>query len=191
MREGFIKKVLLTALIFLSFFTSGYKKLDVFTIDAAKNAYWHNNLGLNYMKERCYYAAIQEFKIAISLAPNTQASAVYYNNIGDAYMAIGYPNMARQPYEDAVKQFGLNFQYYQDLVKCYKALGLIPEKISEYSSGENPLNKVMLGLLYVESGNLQRGIIILDEFVMSEPDLMITPAIKQYIKEPVKKINSL
>lgn len=148
-------------------------------------------MGLRYMNEHCYYAAIQEFKIAISLNPNTQATAVYYNNIGDAYMEIGYPDMAQQPYEDAIKQYSLNFQYYQDLVKCYKALNIIPAKISEYSSGENVLNKVMLGLLYIESGDVKRGIIILDEFAMSEPDLLITPAVKYYLKQSIKNLNNL
>ena len=128
-----MKKALLISLIFLSFITSGYRKPEVYTIDATKNAYIHNNLGLRYMNERCYYAAIQEFKIAISLNPDTQATASYYNNIGDAYMKIGYPDWARDPYEQAVKQFSLNFQYYQDLAKCYKALGLVPSKIKEYS----------------------------------------------------------
>ncbi len=49
----------------------------------------------------------------------------------------------------------------------------------------------MLGLLYIENGDLKRGVIILDEFTMKEPDLLITPAVKQYVKETVKKINSL
>ncbi len=186
-----MRKLALISLIFLSLLTSGYRKPEVYTIDATKNAYFHNNLGLRYMNERCYYAAIQEFKIAISLNPNTQATAVYYNNIADAYMEIGYPNMAQQPYEDAIKQYSLNLQYYQDLVKCYKALNIIPAKISEYSGGENPLNKVMLGLLYIESGDLKRGIIILDEFTMSEPDLLITHAVKQYVKQTVKILNNL
>lgn len=185
-----MKKIIIL-LIFTSFLVSGYKKPEVTVIDATKNAYFHNNLGLNYMNERCYYAAIQEFKIAISLNPNTQATAVYYNNIGDAYMLIGYPNMAQQPYEDAVNQYSLNFQYYEDLVKCYGKLGLIPAKIAEYSKAGNPLNKVMLGLLYIEKGDLKRGVIILDEFTMSEPDLLITTAVKQYIKDTVNKINSL
>lgn len=184
-----MKKILLILLLFLSILTSGYRKPDVYVIDATKNAYLHNNMGLRYMNEHCYYAAIQEFKIAISLNPNTQATAVYYKNIGDAYMAIGYPDMARQPYEDAVKQYSLNLQYYKDLVKCYKALGLVNSKIKEYSKDGNALNKVMLGLLYIENGNLKRGIIILDEFAMSEPDLIITPAVKQYIKEIIKEIN--
>ena len=106
-------------------------------------------------------------------------------------MKIGYPDMARQPYEDAVKQYSLNFKYYKDLARCYKDLGLVNAKIKEYSSDKNALNRVMLGLLYIESGNLKRGIIILDEFTMSEPDLLITPAVKQYIKDKVKEINDL
>ena len=186
-----MKKLAVIPLICLSFFVSGYKTLDTFVIDATKNAYFHNNLGLNYLKEHCYYAAIQEFKIAISLNPNTQATAVYYSNIGDAYMAIGYPDMALQPYEDAIKQYSLNLKYYQNLAKCYKELNKIPEKIQEYSNPENPLNKVMLGILYIESGDLKRGTIILDEFVNTEPDLLITPAVRQYIKETVNKINAV
>ena len=184
-----MKNLIIILLISLSFIASGYRKPDVYVIDATKNAYIHNNLGLRYMNEQCYYAAIQEFKIAISLNPNTQATAVYYNNIGDAYMAIGYPNLAQQPYEDAIKQFGLNLQYYQDLAKCYKSLGLISEKIKVYSSADNPLNKILLGVLYIENGNKKRGITILDEFTASEPDLLITPAIKQYTKNIVKEMN--
>lgn len=182
------KNLVLFLLILLSFLTSAYKKPDVYVIEAAKNAYLHNNIGLQYMSEHCYYAAIQEFKIAISLNPNTQATAVYYNNIGDAYMKIGYPDMAQQPYEDAIKQYSLNLQYYQDLAKCYKALDLIDEKIGFYSDEENPLNKVMVGLLYIESSDTKRGIIILDEFAMTEPDLLITPAVRLYLKELVKEL---
>ena len=183
-----MKKLLTLSLICLSFITSGYKKPDVYKIDATKNGYIHNNRGLMYMSERCYYAAIQEFKIAISLNPDTQATSVYYNNIGDAYMIIGYPDYAQDAYERAIHQYSLNFQYYQDLAKCYKALNIIPSKIREYSSRENPLNRVMLGLLYIESGDLKRGIIILDEFAMSEPDLLITRSIKEYLREKTKEL---
>ena len=63
-------------------------------------------------------------------------------------------------------------------------------KINEYSQEGSPLNKIMLGLLYVESGDIRRGIIILDEFTMSEPDLIITTAVKAYIKQMVDQINS-
>ncbi len=185
-----MKKIFVLSLLFLAILTSAYRKPETFVIDATKNAYFHNNVGLTYMKEHCYYAAIQEFKIAISLNPNTQATAVYYSNIGDAYMEIGYPDMAQQPYEDAIKQYSLNLKYYQNLAKCYKKLNKIPAKIKEYSNPENPLNKVMLGVLYIENGDLKRGTTILDNFVNSEPDLLITPAIKEYIKETVNTLNS-
>ena len=79
-----IKKIFITILLIsAAFVVSGYKKPHTYTIDAEKNAYFHNNLGLNYIEDKYYYAAIQEFKIAISLVPDTQASAVYYNNLGD------------------------------------------------------------------------------------------------------------
>ena len=138
-----------------------------------------------YVNEKCYYAAIQEYKIAISLNPNTQATAVYYNNLGEVYLIIGYPDYALDCFERALKQFSLNFKYYKNLAKTYKALGTLDAQITKYSDNSNPLNKVMLGVLYAEKGETRRAITILDEFCMSEPDLIITPSIKNYIKELV------
>ena len=178
-----MKKVLALTILFLAFLTSGYKKPDVYEIDAAKNAYSHNNMGLIYVDEKCYYAAIQEFKIAISLNPNTQATAVYYNNLGETYIKIGYPDYALDCFERALKQYSLNFKYYQNLAETYKLLNMLDKKIAEYSDGKNPLNRVMLGLLYEKSGNVKRAITILDDFAMSEPDLIITIAVKKHLKE--------
>ncbi|MBQ8168494.1 tetratricopeptide repeat protein [bacterium] len=181
-----MKKFLIVSLIFLSVMTSAYKKPDVYVIDAQKNAYIHNNLGLTYVDEKCYYAAIQEFKIAISLNPNTQATAVYYNNLGEVYLTIGYPDFALDCFERALTQFSLNFKYYQNLAKTFKLLGTLDEKIAKYSDESNPLNKVMLGLLYEQKGDTKRAITILDDFVMSEPDLIITPSVKKHIKDLVE-----
>lgn len=180
-----MKRFLTISLISLAILTSAYKKPDVYEIDAEKNAYVHNNLGLMYVNEKCYYAAIQEYKIAISLNPNTQATAVYYNNLGEVYLIIGYPDYALDCFERALKQFSLNFKYYKNLAKTYKALGTLDAQITKYFDNSNPLNKVMLGVLYAEKGETRRAITILDEFCMSEPDLIITPSIKNYIKELV------
>lgn len=180
-----MKKFYLTALIFVAFLTSAYKKPDVYVIDAEKNAYMHNNLGLMYVNEKCYYAAIQEYKIAISLNPNTQATAVYYNNLGEVYLIIGYPDYALDCFKRALTQYSLNFKYYQNLAKTFEALGTVDEQIVKYSDESNPLNKVMLGVLYAQKGETRRAITILDEFCMTEPDLIITPSIKKYIKELV------
>lgn len=162
-----------------------------YVIDPVKNAYYHNNLGVMYVEEKSYYAAIQEFKIAISLNPKTQATAVYLNNLGKVYMEIGYPNLALQCFQDAITQYSLNLEFYENLAKCYKALNMSAEKLKSYQQKqETPLDKVMLGLLYEQSGNKKKAITVLDDFTASEPDLLITPAVKNYIQKIVNDINN-
>ena len=174
-------------MFFILIFTSAYRKPHKYTIDAEKDAFYHNNVGLNYLKDRIYYAAIQEFKIAIQLSPSTQATAIFKSNLGETYNFIGYPDMARVCFEDALKLYGLNFKYYINLADCYVRLGILNTKIKEYSSSSNPYDKIMLGLLYVKSGQVRKGVIILDEFCNEEPDLLITPAVRQYLKEVAAK----
>ncbi len=183
-----MKKIVSLFILFILIFCSGYKKPYKYTIDAGKDAFYHNNVGLNYLKDRIYYAAIQEFKIAIQLSPNTQATAIFKNNLGETYNFIGYPDMARVCFEDAIKLYGLNFKYYINLVDCYKKLGIVNSKIKELSNSENPYDKITLGLLYIQNGETRKGIIILDELCSQEPDLIITGAIKQYLKEVTSKL---
>ncbi len=162
---------------------------STYIIDPEKNAFEHNNMGIIYMEEKCYYAAIQEFKMAISLNPKTQATAVYFNNLGKVYLIIGYPELALDCFQNAVTQYNLNFDFYKNLVDCYERLGQIPQKLEFYKNNNStPFDKIMLGLLYEKTGNIKKAIIVLDEFAISEPNLMITPAIKQYIQELVDKV---
>lgn len=186
-----MKKFFIISLIFLSTIASGYRKPDVPVIDAVKNSNNHNNLGIMYMSERSYYAAIQEFKIAISLNPESQATAVYYTNLGDCYMKIEHPELALDCYERALTLYNLNLNYYINLAKCLIANKLLDKKLEQFSDFTNPYNQLMSGVLYVESGNYQRGITVLDSFTISEPDLIITPAVKSYIRSSVKKMNAL
>ncbi len=159
-----------------------------YTIDAERNAYDHNNKGIMYMEEKFYAAAIQEFKIAISLNPNTQATAVYFTNLGNVYTRIGYPNLALDCFERALKQYNLNFDYYINLAKCYKTLNMATSKLGQYSKRNDQLSKVMVGLLYEQLGNKKKAIIVLDEFAMTEPELIITPSVKQHIQKLVKEL---
>lgn len=178
MKRGLIVLSLLLA----TFIFSGYRRPYAYTIQAEKNAYYHNNVGLNYLQDKYYYAAIQEFKIAISLSPSTQASAVFYNNLGDVYMIIGYPKYAEDCYLNALKLYGLNLQYYINLAKCYKAMNELESKLKSISVTENPYNKILKGLMLIESGDKRNGMIMLDEFCSAEPDLIITSGIKSYLK---------
>lgn len=178
-----MKKIFILFFVFVMFFCSAYKKPHKYVIQAEKDAYYHNNVGLNYLKDRIYYAAIQEFKIAISLSPSTQASAIFYNNLGETYTFIGYPDQAKDCFENAVLLYGLNLKYHINLVKCYKNLGLADAKIKEYNSSEDIFERIRLGLLYVEKEEYRKAVNTLDEICISEPELLITPALKQYIKQ--------
>jgi len=182
-----IKRLLIPFLVLVMVFCSAYRKPYKYTILAEKDAYYHNNLGLNYLNDRAYVPAIQEFKIAISLSPTTQASAIFYNNLGETYTFIGYPEAARICFEDALRFYGLNFKYYKNLINCYISLGIVNSKTEEFKNSENIYDKLKLGLLYAETGQVRKGINILDEFCATEPDLIITPAVKQYIKELIIK----
>lgn len=181
-----IKKFSIIFLLITVLFCSAYRKPYKYTINAEKRAFYHNNLGLNYLRDRIYFAAIQEFKIAISLSPSTQASAIYYNNLGETYNFIGYPDHARDAFEEAIKLYGLNFKYYINLINSYIALNITNSKIDEFSASEVIYDKIKLGILYAETGQIRKGINILDEICANEPDLLITPAIRQYIKEKIK-----
>ena len=162
-----------------------------YVIDPVKNAYYHNNLGVMYVEEQSYYAAIQEFKMAISLNPKTQATAVYFNNLGKVYMTIGYPQLALDCFQNAITQYNLNLEFYENLAKCYKALNMSDGKLKSYQEKtDSPLDKVMLGLLYEQAGDKKKAITVLDDFTASEPDLIITPAIKEYIQKLVNDINN-
>lgn len=183
-----MRRLVSVLLLLIMLFCSGYRKPYKYTIDAGKDAFYHNNVGLNYLKDRIYYAAIQEFKIAIQLSPNTQATAIFKNNLGETYTFIGYPDMARVCFEDAIKLYGLNFKYYLNLAECYKSLGITSSKLKELSGSKNPYDKIILGILYIETGEARKGVIMLDELCMEEPDLLIISAIRQYLKEVTTKL---
>ena len=183
------KSIIISFLLIIFFLTPGYLKPDVYKIDASKNATLHNNLGLNAVEDKNYYSAIEEFSLAIELNPNTQATAVYYNNLGETYMKTGCFKEAQKCFEQAIKQYNFNFLYYQNLTESFKAQKILKQKIEFYEKNESktPLNMVILGLLYVKEGDVKRGIIKLDEFCMKEPYVLITSAVRNYIKDLVLK----
>jgi tetratricopeptide (TPR) repeat protein len=186
--KKFLITILLAAVSLPVFAKPG--TIVTYTIDPEKNAYDHNNKGIMYLEEKCYYAAIQEFKIAISLNPKTQATAVYFNNLGKTYLIIGYPELALDCFENAITQYSLNFEYYMNLAKCYEQLGMTQEKLAQYriDSAKNPVLKVMVALLEEQTGNKKKAITVLDDFAMAEPDLIITPAVKNHIKKLIEEI---
>lgn len=160
-------------------------KMEVMTIDAQKNAVDHNNRGVIYMQDRYYAAAIKEFQMAVLLDPETQASSVYYANLANCYMKIGYPALAQDTLQRALKRHPMNFSLYEDLAVVYKRLGITAQKLKYYQkdSLKNPLSQVMTGLILMEAGRTDEGLAKLQEFVYTEPDLIITNGVKNYINK--------
>lgn len=185
-----MKKTFIIILLFCAILFSGYRKPDVYVIDSEKNAAMHNNIGLSYMKDYWWYPAIQEFKMAISLSPNVQASSVYYNNLGECYMKVGAPDLAQDCFERALGLYTLNFKYYLNLADCYNELGIVDKKLNETYLNDNPLNMIMRGLLLEKKGRARDAIVVLDEFTVKEPDLIITEAVKIHIKTIVSQMYS-
>ena len=91
--------------------------------------------------------------------------------------------MARVCFEDSIKLYGLNLKYYMNLADCYEKLGITKTKIAEYKTSDSIYDKIMLGMLYIKTGETRRGVILLDEICQSNPELLITPAIRAYLKE--------
>lgn len=182
-----IKKFSVIFLLLIMVFCSAYKRPYKYEIKPEKDAFYHNNLGINYLQDRIYYAAIQEFKIAISLSPSTQATAVFMNNLGEVYNYIGYPEAALTCFEDALNLYGLNLKYYFNLIDTYMYLGTAEFRMKDFEKSDNVYDKIKLGILYIKTGELRKGINTLDEICVSEPDLLITPAIRQYLKEVIEQ----
>lgn len=185
-----MKNKFIIALIFFAVVFSAYRKPEEYVIDSTQNAYLHNNMGLVYLRENSYYPAIQEFKIAISLAPDVQASAVFYNNLGECYMKLSKPDLAQDCFEKAIQQYSLNFKYYQNIAQCYYQLGLADSQIQKSYKDKNPLGMILRGLLMEQKGDITNAITTLDEFAAKEPDILITAAVKQHLKTLVKKANT-
>lgn len=182
----YLRKILI---ILILFFGSFHFACADETIRAENNAYRHNNMGLMYLSENYYFGAIKEFQIAIDLLPDKQASAAFYVNLGKTYAKIGYDNLAQKCFEKAVSLNILCFDYYLILAENYQKQGLSDEKILEFQNKTpSPLNDIMIGLLYIQKGDISTGMTVLDEFCNKEPNLIITFGVRKYLNEITEKI---
>lgn len=176
-------------ILFSVLFLTGATDLH-YVINAQANASKHNNIGLEWLREKYYFGAIKEFEIAIELNPNTQATSVYYNNLGRTYVTIGYPELAESNFRNAIKKYPLNFEYYLNLVEAYGKQNKIDKMLSYHKKNrKNSLDDIMIALLYGAKGETRIEITMLDEFCNNEPDLIITPAVQKYIKKQALLLN--
>jgi len=93
---------------------------NIMVIDPANNANTHNQRGLIYLKEGYALPAIQEFKLAIRLCPNSSATATFYNNLGLSYIKIRRYDWALWCFEKSISINPNFIDFYSNLVKVYK-----------------------------------------------------------------------
>ena len=181
-----MKKLILVIVLYFSAVCTAFAvPSNAFKIDAAKNAINHNNQGVNYLNRKEYYSAIKEFEIAILINPDTQASSVYYNNLGKTYLKIGYPNMAEKAFSDAIKRNPMNFEFYQNIVTTYKEQNKLLPELQKAMENDKPSSRVIGGLILIETGKLESGINMLDEFCFDEPEMILAKGVRSYLQTVV------
>lgn len=151
----------------------------------------HNSKGVIHMKEKDYLAAVKEFKIAIAINPRKQSTAVYYNNLGCAYLEIAriqgnhgitknndFAAWAQDSFENAIAQDCMNLTYYQNLVESFNVQKTLSKNLMKYKKSKKPYDVVVVGLIYNKIGQKTTAKTIFDDFTVENPDLIISKSLK-------------
>lgn len=174
-------KLFLFILIFI--FCQG----NTFIIDPAKNAVWHNEKGLSFFELGDYYAAINEFRLAIMLNPESEASAAFYNNLGKVYYKVGDYAAAEKSFRRATEIKPYYIEYCKNLIKSYEQMGILNQMTKKYEKSiikdiNNLHSYLMLGLIHKEYGNNNVAAGYFRKFVKLAPYLRISEQINRIIK---------
>lgn len=176
-------------IIISCFFLQGYEyKYNVPPLDATNNATSHNSKGIMYMEMGQYAAAMSEFKIAISLNPDSPASAAYYNNLGLLYMKLNQLNKAQECFNAAIKINPVFIEYHRNLIRLYDKAGILDTVLSENlkaikNDDKNSQAYFMAGLICAQMGRKNNAIQYLKTFTSLEKNQILSRAVKQYISE--------
>ncbi len=176
-------------LIILCIFIQGYEyKYETPKLDATNNAAKRNSQGIMYMEMGQYAAAMTEFKVAISLNPNSPASAAYYNNLGLLYMKLNKLKQAQECFNAAIKLNPVFLEYYTNLIDFYDKAGLLDSALTDYlnqiaKDNQNSNAYFMAGLICSQMGQKQQAIKYLKRFISLEKDQILSRAVKQMLEE--------
>ena len=154
------------------------------TIDAAKNARIHSNMGNIYFDEKKFISALKEYEIAYALTRNIPSSATYMYNIARCHMVLGNYKLAKELILGAIDKDCINMTYYEALCDCIIQLKQHKKEIEKYlSDTKNPYNKIVAGLLYFKTGQKTTAKLIFDDFVNEYPDMLITSDVKAMLNK--------
>jgi len=166
----------------------GYKDINADqSIWATNNAVAHNKAGVEFLQKGYPMHAVNEFKIAIMLNPNSAMSASIYNNLGKAYEMMKQYDLAIASYQHAIKinpDFAL---YYKNLVNAYRIKRILPQSQVSYEKivSMNPQDSYayfILGVICVEQGNNSKAIEYFKKFLELEPRVNLASSAKKYLE---------
>ncbi len=120
----------------------------------------HNNMGIVYRKEKNYEKAIEEFTIAIKIAPDFYAT---YNNLGYLYKKIGKQPEALEMFKIATEKNPNGAQAFYNLGNAYRDIWHVQMALSSYEKSLelNPnyaKSHRALGDIYVRFGKFNEAI---------------------------------
>ncbi len=173
-------------------------------VEAQNTAQRHNNLGNMYYKDKDYFAAIKEYRIAIGINPDSQTTGTYFNNLGKVYLFLGeiqvknnlplqgwddFSKMAQVAFEEAILKDCMKLEYYINLVKAYELTGAAEQKKEFFLSNKDksPFNVIPASIILANQGQVKYANMLLDDFVTKNPDIIISRDLKKLIKENIKK----
>lgn len=185
-------------------FADLHKATIVSTVDAKNAAQRHNNLGAMYYKDKDYFAAIKEYRIAISINPDAQTTATYFNNLGKVYLLLGeiqkknglplqgwddFSIMAQISFEEAILKDCMKIEYYQNLVKAYELTGMmeVKKQFLMQNRDKNPFNVIPVAMILEKQGDIEYANMLLDDFASQNPNIIISRDVKKILKENIKK----
>ena len=185
-------------------FADLHKATIVSTVDAKNAAQRHNNLGTMYYKDKDYFAAIKEYRIAISINPDAQTTATYFNNLGKVYLLLGeiqkknglplqgwddFSIMAQISFEEAILKDCMKIEYYQNLVKAYELTGMmeVKKQFLMQNRDKNPFNVIPVAMILKKQGDIEYANMLLDDFASQNPNIIISRDVKKILKENIKK----
>ncbi|MBQ8475961.1 tetratricopeptide repeat protein [bacterium] len=182
----FYSLIIFTLLLGFSYAESlrGLEGYQPYTIDAAKNARAHNNMGNIYFDEKNYNAALSEYQIAYNLTKDTTAGAPYIYNIARCMIKLGNYQAAQYAIKQAIAKDCINMVYYDTLVDCYIKLNIAPKELQKcLEDDKNPYNRIVAGLIYLKTGEKINAKIIFDEFINNNPDMIISDDVRRLLRD--------
>lgn len=158
------------------------------SIDVHDMAITHNRRGNEYLKAGYPLHAVNEFKIAIMLNPNSTMSATLYNNLGRSYEMVRQYELAISSYQHAIRVNPEFSRYYKNLINAYKAQRTLTKACHNYETvvKENPKDAqawYTLGLIYYEQKKYLDAQEAFNTFIELEPNVELAIAAKKYLKK--------